>query len=69
MHIGRGNQYFKGDRLFHAEVEIFVPGEQIFRGSKYYVTVPSRSRPPGERTSGVLKVVTDSIFADNKSRM
>ena len=26
MHIGRRNQYFKGDRLFHAEVEIFVPG-------------------------------------------
>ena len=26
MHIGRGNQYFKGDCLFHTEVEIFVPG-------------------------------------------
>ena len=25
-HIGRGNQFFKGDHLFHTKVELFVPG-------------------------------------------
>ena len=42
--MDRGNQYFKGELLFHVKFEIFVPGGTYISGGNIYFGGPQLLR-------------------------